>query len=179
MSMRGLRYDRILASTALAVILAAPISAANAQWWPPRPPAQVTHAKPKVTKPKVAKQDPAPTPAATQSATATETPAAAAAVEAPAAPVANQPAAAPVDANTPADATGTIVPAAAPAVAAEPPAPPPDPLASLDPADRPIGEKIRDLLAAKGGPADKIFATKKERTAVEAFYQSRNLAPLW
>jgi murein L,D-transpeptidase YcbB/YkuD len=179
--MRGLRYDRILASTALAVILAAPISAANA-WWPPRPPAQVTHAPKKVAKPKVAKQDPAPTPAATQPA-ATETPAAPAALEAPAAPAALEAPAAPAVANqpaaAPADATGTIVPAAAPAVAAEPPAPPPDPLASLDPADRPIGEKIRDLLAAKGGPADKIFATKKERTAVEAFYQSRNLAPLW
>ena len=49
--MRGLRYDGILASTALALILAAPTSAANAQWqpWPPRPPAHVTHAKPKVT----------------------------------------------------------------------------------------------------------------------------------
>src|SRR5207237_900569 len=52
----------------------------------------------------------------------------------------------------------------------------PDPLAALDPADRPIAEKMRDLLAAK---SDKIFANKKERAAVEAFYQRRNLAPLW
>src|SRR5262249_37401282 len=42
--------------------------------------------------------------------------------------------------------------------------------------DRPIAEKIRDLLAAKN---DKLFAGKKERGAIEAFYQSRNLAPLW
>ncbi|MEA2989647.1 MAG: L,D-transpeptidase YcbB, partial [Alphaproteobacteria bacterium] len=48
--------------------------------------------------------------------------------------------------------------------------------ASLDPADRPIAEKMRDLLAAK---ADKIFANKKERSTVDAFYQNRNLAPLW
>src|SRR5262249_10871972 len=34
----------------------------------------------------------------------------------------------------------------------------------------------RDLLAAK---SDKIFASKKERSAVETFYQNRNLAPLW
>jgi murein L,D-transpeptidase YcbB/YkuD len=182
--MRGLRYDGILASTALALILAAPTSAANAQWqpWPPRPPAHVTHApkaKPKVAKQDTkqdTKQDSAPAaaqPAASQSAAAAPT-----ATETPAAPAeAVQPAAAP--AAAPADATGTIAPAAAPAVAAEPAAPPPDPLASLDPADRPIAEKIRDLLAAKSGAADKIFATKKERTAVEAFYQSRNLAPLW
>jgi L,D-transpeptidase YcbB len=52
----------------------------------------------------------------------------------------------------------------------------PDPLASLDPADRAVAEKIRDLLAAK---SDAIFASKSERKAVEAFYQSRSLAPLW
>jgi murein L,D-transpeptidase YcbB/YkuD len=52
----------------------------------------------------------------------------------------------------------------------------PDPLASLDPADRVIAEKIRDLLAAK---SSKIFASKKEREAVEAFYLRRNLSPFW
>jgi len=65
-------------------------------------------------------------------------------------------------------------PAAAPAAATETVAP--DPFASLDPADRPIAEKIRELLAAK---TDKIFASKKEHAAVEAFYQKRNDAPLW
>jgi murein L,D-transpeptidase YcbB/YkuD len=49
-------------------------------------------------------------------------------------------------------------------------------MTSLDPADRAIAEKIRDLLAAK---SDRIFASKKERTAVEAFYQNRSYAPLW
>ena len=61
-------------------------------------------------------------------------------------------------------------------VEAAPEAPPPDPLASLDPADRPVAEKIRDAFAAK---IDRIFANKKERSTVEAFYQNRNLAPLW
>ncbi len=51
-----------------------------------------------------------------------------------------------------------------------------DPLASLDPADRVVAEKIRDLLAAK---SDAIFASKSERMAVESFYQNRTLAPLW
>jgi murein L,D-transpeptidase YcbB/YkuD len=52
----------------------------------------------------------------------------------------------------------------------------PDPLASLDPADRAVAENIRDVLATK---VDKLFASKKERAAVEAFYQNRNFAPLW
>jgi hypothetical protein len=51
-----------------------------------------------------------------------------------------------------------------------------DPLASLDPADRVVAEKIRDLLAAK---SDAIFAGESERKAVESFYQNRNLAPFW
>ncbi len=54
--------------------------------------------------------------------------------------------------------------------------PVPDPLASLDSADRPIAERIRDLLAMK---PNRIFADEKEYAAVEAFYQARNLAPLW
>ena len=51
-----------------------------------------------------------------------------------------------------------------------------DPLASLDPADRAVAEKIRDLLATK---SDAIFPSKSERMAVESFYQNRTLAPLW
>ncbi len=52
----------------------------------------------------------------------------------------------------------------------------PEQLSSLDPADRPIAEKIHDLLATK---AERIFAGKNERMAVETFYQNRNYAPLW
>jgi murein L,D-transpeptidase YcbB/YkuD len=70
-----------------------------------------------------------------------------------------------------ASAPETNSPAATPA-----PAPAPDPIASLDPGDRPVAEKIRDLLAAK---PDKLFASKNERAAVESFYQSRSFAPLW
>src|SRR5713101_6220204 len=131
MTMSGFRYDRILASTALALILAAPIAA---------------HAAPRGPAPKMAA-----VPAAT--------PAAQAAPEAPAAATPATPDALPPEISIPAQ------PAAAP-----------DPLASLDPADRVVAEKMRDLLAAK---VDKIFASKKERTAVDTFYQNRNLAPLW
>ena len=61
----------------------------------------------------------------------------------------------------------------APRIASEPAS---DPMASLDPADRAVAERIRDLLAAK---PNRIFADGKEQAAVEAFYQQRNLAPLW
>ena len=52
----------------------------------------------------------------------------------------------------------------------------PDALAALDPADRAVAQKVRDLLAAEG---EKLFVNEKERAAVEAFYEGRNLAPLW
>ncbi len=54
------------------------------------------------------------------------------------------------------------------------PAPASDPL--INPADRAIAERVRDLLAAK---PNRIFTDEKELSAVEAFYQRRNLAPLW
>src|SRR3974390_758528 len=76
------------------------------------------------------------------------------------------------------EATDTdAVPPASPVAATEE-TPPPDPLASLDPADRPVAEKIRDLFAASA-TSDRIFASRNERAAVEAFYKGRNLAPLW
>jgi len=148
--MNGPRLERILASTALALVLAALMSASA-----------------------IAQDAGAPT-AATSSETAAAAGAAALGTsEASPAPSAapagaSQPTAAPKDAAAPA-------PAANPAVASEPAAAP-DPLAALDPADRAVAEKIRDLLAAK---TDTIFATKRERAAVEAFYQNRQLAPLW
>ena len=73
------------------------------------------------------------------------------------------------------DSTEAAAPATSPAAVATPPTVS-DPMAALDPADRAVAERIRDLLAAK---TDKIFASKKERTAVETFYQNRNFAPLW
>ena len=85
---------------------------------------------------------------------------------APTAPASESPAAT-IDA-TPAKPTGTVSAIEQSVV--------PDPLASLDPADRVVAEKICDLLAAK---SDAIFASKSERMAVESFYQNRTLAPLW
>jgi murein L,D-transpeptidase YcbB/YkuD len=132
--MNGLRYDRILASTALALILAIPVGGLA--------------------------QDPnkiAPAPTAAS----------------PAEPMATQ-APAPTAASA-AEEASSPTPLADPVATAEQTAAP-DPMASLDPADRVIAEKIRDLLAAS---SDRIFASKKERAAAEAFYQGRNFQPLW
>ena len=139
--MNGPRLERILASTALALVLAALMSASA-----------------------IAQDAGAPT-AATSSETAAAAGAAALGTSE----------ASPAPSAAPAAASEAPASAANPAVASEPAAAP-DPLAALDPADRAVAEKIRDLLAAK---TDTIFATKRERAAVEAFYQNRQLAPLW
>ncbi len=159
--MSGLRFDRILASTALALILAAPIGASAAPKGKAKvaavPAATTTTAQPAPEAPVA----PAPATAATPDALPPEI-----TIPAPAA----TPDALPPEITIPAPAAP-----AQPATAAEPTVAP-DPLAALDPADRAVAEKMRDLLAAK---VDKIFANKKERSAVETFYQNRNLAPLW
>ena len=135
--MSGRRYDRILSSTALALILVAPLGA-GAQ--------DASKQNGKIAATFSERYSPEQTPAPASPPTTTPT-------------VSGQPASA---VNAP--------------VATDQLAPPSGPLASLDPADRPIAEMIRDLLAAKG---EKFFVNKNEREAVETFYQSRNLLPLW
>jgi murein L,D-transpeptidase YcbB/YkuD len=195
-SMSGPRYDRILASTALALILAAPISFAAAQEAEDSSVGPMTVAAPPAAQPSPAaapsnapaasKEANAATPTkpangAGQTATVDEAPAAKDA--APATAAAINPAPASEQAAAPgapaAAAQDAASPAAAPAnaaVASEPVAAP-DPMAAFDPADRAVAEKIRDLFAAN--IADKIFVAKKERSAAEAFYQKRNFLPLW
>src|SRR6266851_3312941 len=143
MTMSGHRYDRILASTALALILATPIAAGAA----PRSSAPQVAAVPATT---------ATAQPAAETTAATTPDALPPEITIPAPPA--QPAAAKPEQT----ATETTVA--------------PDPMAALDPADRPIAEKMRDLLAGK---TDKIFTSKKERSAVDTFYQNRNFAPLW
>ncbi len=163
------RYECVLASTALALILAAPIGAtAQDAGAPVTPPAaQAPAAQPVAESGRAAApSEPAPTPGEAAAAAG-----AAALSVAPTAPSAGT------------SETGKA--AASPDVAAAPPGnaasaseqtAAPDPLAALDPADRAVAEKIRDLLAAK---SDKIFVNKRERAAVESFYQARHLVPLW
>ena len=196
--MSGPRYDRILASTALALILAAPLGSAaiaqEAAESAAAPSAAVSAAQRAAAKfaaagldaaikPQAADESPAASPVP-ELAAASSAPArtsmvpkqATAPTEAPASPrdVATAPAETPAAKDSGKDAVAPATPAS-PAVATEQVAAP-DPMASLDPADRAVAEKIRDLLATK---ADKIFASKKERAAVETFYQARSLAPLW
>jgi murein L,D-transpeptidase YcbB/YkuD len=165
--MNGPRLERILASTALALILAALTSAA----------ATAQDAGAPVAAPKASASEVPAVPRAT-AATVSEAAAAAGAAAVATSEAAPAPSAAPAAASeataTPKDAAAPA-PAANPAVASEPAAAP-DPLAALDPADRAVAEKIRDLLAAKNNA---IFASKREHAAVEAFYQNRHLAPLW
>jgi L,D-transpeptidase YcbB len=158
--MSGLRRDRMLAGTALALLLAAPFNVlAQEATQSVTPSATAAPAgKAEAAQGVVQTSPPAVAPASEQGAAAAN----------PAAPAVRQ-----------ATATDSATPAtpASPTAATEP-TPPPDPLASLDPADRPVAEKIRDLFAATGTP-EKIFASKNERAAVETFYKGRNLAPLW
>jgi L,D-transpeptidase YcbB len=135
--MSGRRYDRILSSTALALILVAPLGA-GAQ--------DASKQNGKIAATFSERYSPEQTPA-------------------PASPPTTMPAVS----GQPASAVNAPV-------ATDQSAPPSGPLASLDPTDRPIAEMIRDLLAAKG---EKFFVNKNEREAVETFYQSRNLLPLW
>jgi L,D-transpeptidase YcbB len=177
--MSGPRLERILASTALALILAAPIGAsaiaqdAGASSATAATPSQAAAAAGAAAA-RQAAAEPAPSAtAATPSQAAAAGAAAVATREASAAP-GTAPAATSETATAPKDAA-VSTPATNPAVASEQAAAP-DPLAALDPADRAVAEKIRDLLAAK---SDTIFASKRERATVEAFYQGRHLAPLW
>ena len=171
--MRGLRFERLMSGVALVLpltaVLASPPSNAQATT---QTPGAIESAVPM---PETATLAPptaadAVTPSGTEGiGSSTETtPANAPAETATTTPAATTPAepAAATPTNTPAETTATVTPNEAP---------PPDPIASLDPADRPIAERIREMLPK----ADRTYASRKERLAVEAFYQKRNYAPVW
>ena len=186
--MSGPRYDRILASTALALILAAPLGAAAVAQEAAAPTTAESAAQRAAAKYANAALDAAITPQPKNElpAQAPELAGASSVVVSPApAPAPGETSAVPKDVAAPAAAPSEPPAAAKDAAAPATPASStiateqtvaPDPMASLDPADRVVAEKIRDLLAAK---SDKIFASKKERAAVETFYQARSFAPLW
>jgi murein L,D-transpeptidase YcbB/YkuD len=50
------------------------------------------------------------------------------------------------------------------------------PLGRMAEADEPIGEQLRDMLTNR---AEKLFSTKAERSAVDAFYKARGYVPVW
>jgi L,D-transpeptidase YcbB len=175
--MPGIRVDRLLASTAVALLLAAsaggaiadpsstlsdkPVSAAPASTAP-------ASAAPVAATPAATEAKPEPTqgaapvtaaPKSDASGTATPSPAAAAPPAAQANPTPAAPSAATV--STPSD-SGTDT-------AAAPPAAPPGP-------DAAISDQLRELA---NGKFDHLIANKKDRMQIDAFYSGRNYKPLW
>src|SRR6516165_597991 len=171
------RVDRFLASTAMALLLvssgATLATAANA--------ASTAASDVQTDKaPPPAVSEFAPKPATDTSAKPDDTPAAADAKPAsdvkpsgntkPASAAENQPAP-PVEAKpveTPAEKTADKPADAAPAPSAANPA--------ASGPDAAITEQLRELA---NGKFDRLFANKKDRPQIEAFYSNRNYAPLW
>ncbi|MDP2411112.1 MAG: L,D-transpeptidase family protein [Pseudolabrys sp.] len=173
--MKSVRFDRLLASTALGLVLVLSSHAAMAQQ-----PEKIENATPApdttapVANDAAASSQATPAPATTE----TITPAEAAVTPAPELKqeaVAPAPQPAPVEAAVPAPAPTAVAPAAAPPVtttiAAEP-----APAASVV-ADSAVAERLRALIDAKS--FDRIVSRKAERDGVEAFYKARDFAPIW
>jgi len=117
----------------------------------PPPPVTADHATLAPAVPLPASTDTAatpPVPAATATATATP--------------------AAPAPAATPAEP--------APATASAPPPAEPVKVSNVAPADQPVADRLKDMLAAKNL---RYFERKAERAAVEKFYVARDYAPIW
>jgi L,D-transpeptidase YcbB len=78
-------------------------------------------------------------------------------------------------ATTPPQAA-TTTPATATAPTAEPVKEPAKAASNVAPADQPVADRLREMLAAK---SLRYFDRKNERAAVEKFYAAREHAPLW
>jgi murein L,D-transpeptidase YcbB/YkuD len=74
------------------------------------------------------------------------------------------------------DATPALPAAATATPAVEPAKEPVKAASNVPPADQPVADKLRDMLAAK---TLRYFDRKAERAAVEKFYTAREYAPLW
>jgi L,D-transpeptidase YcbB len=70
----------------------------------------------------------------------------------------------------------TAAPATAAAPAAEPAKPAVNTASNVPPADQPVADRLRDLVATKG---THYFDRKNERAAIEKFYTGRDYAPIW
>ena len=170
--MKSVRFDRLLASTALGLVLVLSSNAGMAQ----QPDKQIENATPApgttapVANDVAAPSQATPAPATTE----TITPAEAAVTPAPEPrqeAVAPAPQPAPVEATIPAPAATAVAPAAAPAApvntsAAEPVV-----------ADSAVAERLRALIDAKS--FDRTVSRKAERDGIEAFYKARDFAPIW
>ncbi len=192
--MPGVRFDRLLASTAVAILLSGVTIGAFAE---PKSGSTTgsAMAAPAAAAPSAPASD-ATEPAAKVPAPAGEStpPVAPAKPEAASDQPAGTPSKPQVDSAPPAAATATSEQVAAPATAETPAAPPQPAVASggdevpvpaatvpvassaVADADAAVTEQLRELA---NGKFDRIAGGKKERAGIEAFYSGRNYAPLW
>jgi L,D-transpeptidase YcbB len=143
---------------------------------PPRIVLKPAEAKPAETKPAdVATAPAAPAPAVPATAPAVPLSAPATASTEPAAPATGvvAPALAPAVPLAPATAAAPSTP---PATAAAPASEPPAKVSNVAPADQPVADRLKDMLAAK---SSRYFDRKAERAAAEKFYGAREYAPIW
>jgi len=168
--MRGIRVDRLLATTAVVLLLSAPALRAES----PEGTLGVTAAPAASAVPA---EDPVSTPAAMPEAPLSEemaAPAAAAAVEAPATDASRVEATA-MPIAAPDELTGTLP--AAPASPAATPAAPASPAATaLAEPDAAVAAELRHLAEGK---FDAVIGGKQDRATLDVFYSGRDYAPLW
>jgi L,D-transpeptidase YcbB len=165
--MPGIRVDRLLASTAVAILLAASAGAALAD------PSTASGDQPVSAAPAnaapasaVSAAPAAAAPATASPATSETTPQTTKATSPAATPPAAQAAPAP-SAATPAAASAPTT--SNPETAAAPTAAPPGP-------DAAISDQLRELASGK---FDHLITNKKDRMQIDAFYSGRNYKPLW
>jgi L,D-transpeptidase YcbB len=189
--MKVVRLDRFLASTAIALLLCAG-SAAWAESSGDQDTPAATETIPSVSDEPAASADTAAMPAtdtapgSDESTSTLQSPAMSAEPANEPATAAEQPAQhkAPTAADTPASpkpaaASGGGDEVPAPAASTSPSAAPNEPAAApttVADGNTPIAEKLRDLASGK---FDRMLGGKKERAAFEAYYASRDFAPLW
>ena len=76
----------------------------------------------------------------------------------------------------PAPATAAVAPSTPETTPAAPAAEPMKAASNVPPADQPVADRLKDLLASKNL---RYFDRKAEKTTVEKFYGARDYAPLW
>jgi murein L,D-transpeptidase YcbB/YkuD len=183
--MRGQRFDRILASSALALVvgLSAPafsqsVSPEETARVEGRVPVPDTTLPPPLTAAEVMKPVSVSATAAVAEPLSTQSIAPSNTVSAPAAaipaPADAEPAPAAVQ---PAPETTRPAPAAEPAAARPTTAEPATVAQPTAVADQEMSDQLRDLITGRN--ADRFFARRNERAAAEAFYKERNYEPLF
>ncbi len=164
--MRGLKFDRLFATTALVIALSVP---AQAQVFTETPSSAAVESK--IPMPEPANVPPPNAADANEPVTVEST-----------TPPQDKPETAAAPATTSAETAApavtppeTATPAAAPAAPTPATATAPDATPVVAAADNPVSDKLRELLPK----ADRSFSRRTDRAAAEEFYKARDYAPLW